>query len=137
MFVYKSKIRIRYAETDQMGYVYYGNYATFYEVARVEALRSLNFSYNELEKSGIMLPVLELQIKYVKPAFYDDEIVIETTITDMPKARIKFEYKTFNPKGELLNFGNTTLVFVDVNSKKPTQAPKELLEKLEKFIESK
>jgi acyl-CoA thioester hydrolase len=137
MFVHKSKIRIRYAETDQMGYVYYGNYATFYEVARVEALRSLNFSYNELEKSGIMLPVLELQIKYVKPAFYDDEIVIETTITDMPKARIKFEYKTFNQKGELLNFGNTTLVFVDVNSKKPTQAPKELLEKLEKFIESK
>lgn len=137
MFVHKSKIRIRYAETDQMGYVYYGNYATFYEVARVEALRSLNFSYNELEKSGIMLPVLELQIKYVKPAFYDDEIVIETTISEIPKARIKFEYKTYNQKGDLLNFGNTTLVFVDIKTKKPTQAPKDLLEKLAKFIESK
>lgn len=137
MFVHKSKIRIRYAETDQMGYVYYGNYATFFEVARVEALRSLNFSYNELEKSGIMLPVLELQIKYVKPAFYDDEIVIETTISEIPKARIKFEYKTYNQKGDLLNFGNTTLVFVDIKTKKPTQAPKDLLEKLAKFIESK
>ena len=137
MFVHKSKIRIRYAETDQMGYVYYGNYATFYEVARVEALRSLNFSYNELEKSGIMLPVLELQIKYIKPAFYDDEIVIETAISEMPKARIKFEYKTYNQIGDLLNFGNTTLVFVDIKTKKPTQAPKDLLEKLAKFIESK
>lgn len=137
MFVHKSKIRIRYAETDQMGYVYYGNYATFYEVARVEALRSLNFSYNELEKSGIMLPVLELQIKYIKPAFYDDEIVIETTISEMPKARIKFEYKTYNQIGDLLNFGNTTLVFVDIKTKKPTQAPKDLLEKLAKFIDSK
>jgi acyl-CoA thioester hydrolase len=137
MFVHKSKIRIRYAETDQMGYVYYGNYATFFEVARVEALRSLNFSYNELEKSGIMLPVLELQIKYVKPAFYDDEIVIETTIREIPKARIKFEYKTFNQKGDLLNFGNTTLVFVDIKTKKPTLAPIYLLEKLEKFTEPK
>ena len=137
MFVHKSKIRIRYAETDQMGYVYYGNYATFFEVARVEALRSLNFSYNELEKSGIMLPVLELQIKYVKPAFYDDEIVIETSISEMPKARIKFEYKTFNQKGDLLNFGNTTLVFVDIKTKKPTLAPIYLLEKLEKFTEPK
>jgi acyl-CoA thioester hydrolase len=137
MFVHKSKIRIRYAETDQMGYVYYGNYATFFEVARVEALRSLNFSYNELEKSGIMLPVLELQIKYVKPAFYDDEIVIETTIREIPKARIRFEYKTYNQKGDLLNFGNTALVFVDIKTKKPTQAPKDLVEKLEKFIESK
>lgn len=137
MFVHKSKIRIRYAETDQMGYVYYGNYATFYEVARVEALRSLNFSYNELEKSGIMLPVLEIQIKYIKPAFYDDEIVIETTISEMPKARIKFEYKTYNQIGDLLNFGNTTLVFVDIKTKKPTQAPKDLLEKLAKFIDSK
>jgi acyl-CoA thioester hydrolase len=137
MFVHKSKIRIRYAETDQMGYVYYGNYAIFYEVARVEALRSLNFSYNELEKSGIMLPVLELQIKYIKPAFYDDEIEIETTLSEMPKARIKFEYKTYNQIGDLLNFGNTTLVFVDIKTKKPTQAPKDLLEKLEKFIDSK
>jgi len=134
MFVHKSKIRVRYAETDQMGYVYYGNYATYFEVARVEALRSLNFSYSELEKTGIMLPVLEYQIKYVKPAFYDEEITIETSITELPKARIKFEYKTFNESGTLLNFGNTTLVFVDIETKKPISAPEDLISKLKSYF---
>lgn len=134
MYVHKSNLRIRYAETDQMGYVYYGNYATFFEVARVEALRNLNFSYDALEKSGVMLPVLEFYIKYVKPAFYDEVITIETTMNQMPSARIEFQYKTFNANNQLLNFGNTTLVFVDIQTKKPVSAPKDLIKKLQPFF---
>lgn len=134
MYTHKTKLRIRYAETDQMGYVYYGNYAAFYEVARVETLRELGMTYKALEQSGVMLPVLEFQIKYIKPAFYDDEIEIETTITRLPKARIHFEYKTFNEKNELLNFGKTTLVFVNIVSKRPTAAPAEMVEKLKPYF---
>ena len=94
MFIHKTKIRVRYAETDQMGYAYYGNYATYFEVARVEALRSLNFSYKQLEKDGVMLPVLEFGIKYFKPGFYDDELTIKTMISELPSARIKFRNQT-------------------------------------------
>lgn len=135
MYVHKTKLRVRYAETDQMGYVYYGNYAAYYEVARVETLRALGFTYKELEDSGVMLPVLEYQIKYVKPAFYDEELTIETTINKMPQARISFDYKCFNQKNELLNFGSTTLVFVNIETKRPTQAPAEMLEALKQFME--
>src|SRR5690606_40487146 len=87
-FSNQTKVRVRYSETDQMGYCYYGNYAAFFEVARVEALRELGMSYKQMEEDGIAMPVLEYQIKYYKPAFYDDELIIETTITEMPKARI-------------------------------------------------
>ena len=106
MFIHKTKIRVRYAETDQMGYAYYGNYATYFEVARVEALRSLNFSYKQLEKDGVMLPVLEFGIKYFKPGFYDDELTIKTMISELPSARIKFDYETYNSEGVLLNKAN-------------------------------
>ena len=88
-------IRVRYAETDKMGYVYYGNYATYYEVGRVEALRKLGMSYKEMEDEGIMLPVLSFNIKYFKPAFYDDLLTIKTSITEMPNTRIKFEYECY------------------------------------------
>lgn len=123
MFVSKTKVRVRYSETDMMGYCYYGNYAAFFEVARVEAIRGLGFSYRQMEDEGIALPVLEYNIKYYKPAFYDDELTIETTITEVPKARIYFTYKTFNEKGDLLNEASTTLVFVNKETMKPCSAP--------------
>jgi|TARA_B110000285_G_C14856807_1_gene482612 acyl-CoA thioester hydrolase len=135
MFIHKTKIRVRYAETDQMGYAYYGNYATYFEVARVEALRSLNFSYKQLEKDGVMLPVLEFGIKYFKPGFYDDELTIKTMISELPSARIKFDYETYNSEGVLLNKANTTLVFVSVKTKRPTSAPQYLLDKLKPMID--
>jgi len=135
MFIHKTKIRVRYAETDQMGYAYYGNYATYFEVARVEALRSLNFSYKQLEKDGVMLPVLEFGIKYFKPGFYDDELTIKTMISELPSARIKFDYETYNSEGVLLNKANTTLVFVSVKTKRPTSAPQHLLDKLKPMID--
>lgn len=126
MIVHESKFRVRYAETDKMGYVYHGNYATYFEVARVEMLRSLGISYKELEDKGIALPVLELKTKFFKPAFYDQEITVKTMIRKMPGVRIVFEYNTFNEEGIQINQGETTLVFVSTETGKPIKAPKEL-----------
>ncbi len=135
MYTSETKIRVRYAETDRMGYVYYGNYATYYEVGRVEALRQLGLSYKEMEDSGIMLPVLEYSIKYFKPAFYDEELTIKTIIPEMPQARIKFFYECYNSNNILLNKGETTLVFVNTSSGRPCSAPVSFLEKIKPFFE--
>ena len=134
MFKNQTSLRVRYAETDRMGYVYYGNYAGYYEVGRVEALRSLGMSYREMEDSGIMLPVLNYSIKYYKPSFYDDLLTIETIIPELPSTRIKFQYKMYNTDGVLLNEGETTLVFVNTKTGKPCQAPIEFLDKIKPFF---
>ena len=134
MYKSETKIRVRYAETDMMGYVYYGNYASYFEVARVETIRSLGFSYKKMEDDGIALPVLDFSIKYFKPAFYDDELTIETTVTEVPRARIHFSYKTYNTEGVLLNEASTTLVFLNKESKRPCSAPQEFIKELEKYF---
>ncbi|MBA3901475.1 MAG: acyl-CoA thioesterase [Bacteroidetes bacterium] len=134
MFISETKIRVRYAETDRMGFVYYGNYATYYEVGRVEALRKLGLSYKDMEDKGVMLPVLEFTIKYFKPAFYDDELIIKTTIEELPTARIIFKNEVFKD-GKLLNIGKVTLVFVNTASHRPTQAPEYFLEKIRPYFE--
>ena len=133
MYKAETKVRVRYSETDQMGYCYYGNYAAYFEVARVEALRELGMSYKQMEEDGIAMPVLEYQIKYFKPAFYDDEIRIETIITEMPQYRIYFTYKSYNTKNELINEAKTTLVFVSKTTGKPCMAPEHFLKALERF----
>lgn len=135
MFTSSTNLRVRYAETDKMGYVYYGNYATYFEVGRVEGLRSLGFSYKQMEDKGIMLPVLDFQIKYFKPAFYDDLLTIKTTITEIKGARIHFEYETLNEKNELLNKGATTLVFINIATNKPCAVPDWFLEKSKKYFQ--
>lgn len=134
MYIHETKIRVRYGETDQMGYVYYGNYCQYFEVARVEMLRSLGVSYKSLEDSGVMLPVLDLQIKYIKPAFYDDELTIVTSLKEMPGVRIQFEYQIKNAAGDILNLASTTLVFVEKTTGKPQKAPQELLQALAPFF---
>ncbi|MCB0761575.1 MAG: acyl-CoA thioesterase [Flavobacteriales bacterium] len=121
-----TEVRVRYGETDQMGYVYYGNYALYFEVGRVELLRALGTSYRAIEESGVMLPVLEYRITYRQPATYDDLLTIRTEIREMPRARITFHYTTLNEKGEVLNEGETTLVFVDEQSKRPVRMPEDL-----------
>lgn len=130
--MYKSEchIRVRYAETDQMGYVYYGNYAQYYEVARVEALRQMNLSYKGFEDAGIMMPVMSMQCRYKKPARYDDLLRIVTTIKEMPSTRIHFFYEVFNEAGTLLNEGETTLVFINMKTNRPVNCPDLLAEKL-------
>jgi acyl-CoA thioester hydrolase len=124
------QVRVRYAETDQMGYVYYGNYATYFEVARVELLRSIGFTYKKLEEEGIMLPVFEFSIKYFKPAFYDDLLTIKTSLEYNDGARIKFHYETFNESGYLLNKAETTLVFIDRTTNRPTTMPANMKNKI-------
>lgn len=134
MFVFDHQLRVRYAETDQMGYVYYGNYAAFYEIARTEMLRSTGISYKELEEMGIMLPVIEMKTKYLKPGKYDDLITIRVTIRKKPAVRIIFEYELFNESGELLNQGETTLVFVNMKKNKPCMPPQIFLDKMSKYF---
>jgi acyl-CoA thioester hydrolase len=132
MLMHKNKtmIRVRYAETDQMGFVHHGNYAQYLEIGRLEWLRELGLSYKEMEEKGTMLPVYSLNLRFNKSAFYDDELTIETTIRNLPTARIEFYYEIFNPKGELITTADTTLIFVDMKSKRPIKCPQYILEKL-------
>ncbi len=134
MYHSEVQIRVRYAETDQMGYVYYGNYASYFEVARVETLRNLGFSYKAIEESGIILPVLSYSIKYIKPSFYDDLLTIKVTIKEIPMARIRFDYETYNEKGELINVADTTLVFINKSTNKPCAAPTDFMNAVKKFF---
>jgi len=135
MFTSETKLRVRYGETDKMGFAYYGNYATYYEVARVEALRDIGLSYREMEDNGIMLPVVSFSIDYFKPAYYDDLLTIKTTVAHLPSSKIKFEYECFNEQGVLLNKGQTVLVFVDVKTEKAWKAPEYLIEKMKPYFE--
>ncbi len=134
MLVNKHKIRVRYGETDQMGYVYYGNYASYFEVGRVEWLRNFGVSYKEMENKGIMLPVSNLNATYLKPAKYDDLITVITTLKKIPTAKIEFDFEIFNEQNELLTKGYTSLVFVDMKKNKPTRCPKYLLDKITTLI---
>jgi acyl-CoA thioester hydrolase len=124
---------VRYAETDKMGYCYYGNYASFLEIGRVESLRSLGISYKSLEDNGIMLPVSEFQIKYFSPAYYDDMLLIETKITAIEGVRIYFDYFIYNDNQKLIASAMTILVFIDAISKKPVPPPKELLSIIQSY----
>ncbi|WP_353183175.1 thioesterase family protein [Parapedobacter lycopersici] len=134
MFTFETKVRVRYAETDQMGYVYYGNYATYYEIGRVEMMRSLGTSYKALETGGVMLPVLEMQTRFIKPARYDEELVIRVHLREMPTVKIAFDYELFNEAGELINTGNTTLAFIDMKRNKPCRAPADFTERLQPYF---
>lgn len=124
--VFTTTVRVRYAETDRMGYCYYGNFAAYFEVARVEALRELGVTYRQLEDDGVILPVLDYQIRYFKPALYDELLRIETVIEKVDGARIHFSYQTLNEHNEVLNKSTTTLVFVDFKTKRPMNPPTEL-----------
>ncbi len=135
-YSFSINLRVRYSETDQMGYCYYGNYAQYFEVGRVETLRSLGMSYKQLEDEGIMLPVSEFSVKYFAPAFYDNELTVETTITEIKGARIYFDYTITNDLGELICKAQTTLVFVQQGTMKPIPAPKSFTTLLQKYVQN-
>ena len=134
MYSFETKIRVRYGETDQMSFVYYGVYAQYYEVGRVELLRSLGVTYKELEEMGFALPVVNLNINYKKPAYYDDELTIRTTIKKLPSAKITFYYEMLNANNELLNIGEVVLVFVNKETGKPCFAPKIVINKFKEKL---
>jgi acyl-CoA thioester hydrolase len=134
MFKHEINIRVRYGETDQMGFVYYGNYALYYEVARVEMLRSLGCSYQQLEQSGIFMPVRSLNIKYMQPVRYDEELLIKTSIPEMPTSRITFMYEIYSASGVILNEAETTLAFISAATLKPVRVPNNLFLALKPFF---
>ncbi len=129
----KCQIKVRYGETDQMGVVYHGNYAQYFEVARIEWLAKVGISYKKMEGNGIMLPVVSLSTKFIKSALFDDVLTITTRIKKMPTVKIEFEYDIHNQKGELLTQGETVLVFVSMESKRPVKCPNDVTELIQNF----
>ena len=113
-----------------MGVVYHGNYAQYFEIGRTELLRSTGITYKYMENNGVMLPVISLSANFKKPALYDDEITITTTLKKTPNVKIEFDYKIINQNNELICIGNTILAFVNMKTKKPIRCPQYVLEKL-------
>lgn len=136
MYAFQTQIRVRYGETDQMGYLYYGNYAEYFEVGRVETIRSLGLSYKTLEDVyGIWLPVVSLEMRFVRPAYYDDLLTVRSEIRELPDNHITFHVEIFNEQKKLVNAGRVRLCFFDAKTKKVVQAPEYLMEKLRPFFE--
>lgn len=134
MYQSTTTVRVRYGETDQMGYVYYGFYAMYYEVARVESLRQLGLTYKAIEEMGIIMPVLENRSKYIAPGRYDELLTIVTTLQDKPGVRIKFEYDIFNEERKLIHQGETLLAFVNKQTNRPCRPPEAMEKALEPFF---
>ena len=135
MFVAETKIRVRYAETDQMGVVYHGNYFTFFEVARVEAIRELGYSYADMEKDGVIMPIVEVHARYLRPALYDQLLTIKTTLKELPSHhKIEFHHEVFNEENELLTTGRVALYFLEIKTKKRHNMPEVLLKKIQPYF---
>ncbi|KFF00826.1 thioesterase [Chryseobacterium formosense] len=127
----KHSLRVRYAETDPMKYVYYGNYATYFELGRVELFRSIGISYDEIENNGIWLPVSDYKIKYLKPALYDQKLEIHTFMRKIPGVRIEFEYEIYNEEGIKITEASTTLFFLNAKTNKVMKCPDFLMKLIE------
>ena len=125
-FEHSIQLRVRYAETDQLGVVWHGDYWRYFEDARTEALRACGWSYREMEKDGIMLPLVEAHIEYFKPATYDDLLTVKAFIREPPTARLRFDYEVLNEAGVKLASGYTVLGFVDATTRRPCRPPARL-----------
>jgi acyl-CoA thioester hydrolase len=134
MYRFESNYRVRYADIDQMGFMYYGNYAKLFEIGRVEALRNLGVRYKDLEDGGIWMPVYENNSKYLEPAKYDDLLTIKCTLKEMPRVRIVFNTEILNESKKIIHKGLTTLVFIKADSKQITTCPPVIIEKLSPFF---
>ncbi len=135
MFTSETKVRVRYAETDQMGIVYHGNYFLYFEVARAESIRQMGFTYAEMEKMGIAMPVVDVHVRYLRPALYDDLLTIKTVLKEIPvHHKIEFHHEIFNEQNELLCAGKIILYFMEKNGMKRTVMPEHLRKKLEKYF---
>jgi acyl-CoA thioester hydrolase len=133
MFTFETQLRVRYAETDQMGFAYYGNYPQYYEVGRADAMRRLGMTYKEMEDKGVVMPIVDMHIKYIRPARYDDLLTIKTTVPGLPASRMHFDYEIYNEAGTLLNKGYTVLAFLKKETGRPCAAPNWFLDKLKEI----
>lgn len=131
---YEFTVRVRYAETDQMGVVYHGNYAQYFEMGRVEWLRNLGISYKWMEENGVMLPVVSLQMNYKKPARYDDLLRVKTILKSQTSVKIEFDYEIYNEENHLLTTGYSMLVFVDMKTGRPIVPPSYVTEKINQLL---
>ena len=128
---YSKIIRVRYNETGEMGVIYHGNYASYFEVARTEWLRNLGVTYKEMEENGTMLPVISLSFKFLKSAMYDDLLTISVSLRKKPMVKIEFDYEIINQNKEKISTGNSVLAFVDMKTNKPIKCPDYILDKLD------
>jgi acyl-CoA thioester hydrolase len=137
MFTSETKIRVRYAETDQMNIVYHGNYAQYFEVGRVESIRQLGLSYKDVEASGVIMPVIEWTAKFIRPAHYDDLLTIRTSVRHWPvDYRVEFHQEVFNEQGKLLTTGKVLLYFLKAGTMERTTMPEEMAKTLRPFFNS-
>jgi acyl-CoA thioester hydrolase len=135
MYSSETKVRVRYAETDQMGVVYHSNYFLYYEVARVESIRQLGFTYADIEKTGVIMPVVEVQAKFIRSALYDDLLTIKTFLTELPAHhKIEFHHEVYNEKNELLATSRIILYFMEAKTMKRTTMPGDLRQKLQPYF---
>jgi len=134
MYTSTTHIRVRYGETDKMGVVYNGNYALYFEVGRTEALRQIGITYDQIEKSGFMMPVHSLNLIFHKPAVYDELLTVETSFSEIPGVRVRISYAIKNAENQLICTGDTTLVFIDAKSNRPVRCPEILLKAFSPFF---
>ncbi len=134
MFTTRTTYRVRYADTDQMGVVYYGNYLRFYEIGRSEMIRDLGYTYKELEETGVFMPVASVNTKYHIPLYYDELITIETTLKQIPLARMVFYHTIYNSKQEIVNTAEVTLVFLSKETNRPVRVPEYMVRALEHAV---
>ncbi len=136
MIVTETKVRVYYEDTDQMGVVYYGNYARYYEIGRTEMIRDLGFTYKQMEEMNIMLPARSLKINYLKSAYYDDLLTIRTIVDTIPKVKFPIKTEIYNEKGELINSGEVVLAFFNSVTNKPCAAPKFFTDEMTRIFKS-
>lgn len=136
MIVTETKVRVYYQDTDKMGVVYYGNYARYYEIGRTEMIRDLGFTYKQMEELGIMLPARSLKINYIKSAYYDELLTVRTIVDTIPQVKFPIKTEIYNEKGELINSGETVLVFYSSITNKPVAAPKFVLDEMIRMFNS-
>ena len=135
MIVTETQIRVYYQDTDKMGVVYYGNYARYYEIGRTEMIRDLGYTYRQMEEQGIMLPARSLKINYLKSAYYDELLTVRTIVDTIPKVKFPIKTEIYNEKGELINSGETVLVFYSALANKPIAAPRFFIEGMKKYFD--
>ena len=134
MIFYDEKIRVRYKDTDKMGIVHHSNYIVYYEAARVAALRAWGMPYDEMEKSGIISPILEVGSKYIYPAYFDEEITVRVIVEELPTVRLKVRYELYNEAGTLINTGYTWLGFLNGETRRPCHTPQYVVAKMEELF---
>jgi len=134
MLVNETKIKVQYYETDQMGVVHHSNYIRYFETGRTELMRNAGLSYKDLEVSGSIMPIISVEVRYLSPAYYDDVICIKSFISEMPKARITFNYEIYNEQEKLLATGSTTLAFVNKETGRPQRTPELMMQALSEYF---